>query len=57
MEFTVKVNIDADEAIKKLERIKELYKEINELQCDRPNINVNIKNKADIPVIKSYINK
>ncbi|MDP4467997.1 hypothetical protein [Staphylococcus hyicus] len=55
MDFTVKVNIDANEAIRKLERIKILYKEINELQTDKPVINITVKNEADIPAIKSYI--
>ena len=35
MEFNVKVNVDADEAIEKLERIKKLYEEINQLKNDR----------------------
>lgn len=56
MELTVKVNVDTDEAIEKLERIKELCKEINDLQGNRPNINVNVKNETDLPAIKSYIN-
>lgn len=55
MDFTVKVNVDADEAIEKLERIKILYEEINELQNDMPVINVNVKNEVDIPMIKTYI--
>lgn len=57
MEFNVKVNVDADEAIEKLERIKELCKEINDLQDNRPNINITVKNETDLPAIKSYINK
>ncbi|MGV3275970.1 hypothetical protein [Staphylococcus hyicus] len=55
MDFTVKVNVDADEAIRKLERIKVLYKEINELQTDKSVINITVKNESDIPAIKSYI--
>ncbi|HCY1337998.1 TPA: hypothetical protein O0979_000850 [Staphylococcus aureus] len=55
MEFTVRVNIKADKAIEKLERIKELCKEINDLQGNRPNINVTVKNETDLPAIKSYI--
>lgn len=55
IDFTVKVNVDADEAIRKLERIKVLYKEINELQTDKSVINITVKNESDIPAIKSYI--
>lgn len=55
MEFTVRLNIEADKAIEKLERIKELCKEINDLQGNRPNINVTVKNETDLPAIKSYI--
>lgn len=54
MDFTVKVNVEADEAIRKLERIKVLCEEINELQNDKPVINFNVKNEADIPAIKSF---
>ncbi|MDN8776998.1 hypothetical protein Q0M62_14750 [Staphylococcus aureus] len=32
MDINVKVNVDADKAIEKLERIRDLYKEINELK-------------------------
>lgn len=55
MECTVKVNIDADDAIEKLERIKELYKEINELQKEKPIVNLTIRNESDIDLIKSHI--
>ncbi|HDZ6408124.1 TPA: hypothetical protein SLB81_002612 [Staphylococcus aureus] len=51
MDFKIKVNVDADEAIEKLERIKELYKEINELQNESPVVKVNIRNKADLDLI------
>ncbi|WP_181777861.1 hypothetical protein [Staphylococcus aureus] len=52
MDFKIKVNVDADEAIKTLERIKELYKEINELQDERPVVKVNVRNQADLDMIK-----
>lgn len=55
MECTVKVNIDANDAIEKLERIKELYKEINELQKEKPIVNLTIRNESDIDLIKSHI--
>ncbi|WP_049388126.1 hypothetical protein [Staphylococcus epidermidis] len=55
MDYTIKVNIDADEVIEKLERIKELCTEINELQDNRPIVSVTVRNEADLPVIKSYI--
>ena len=45
MEFSVKVNVDADEAIEKLERIKQLYEEINQLKNDRPVVKVGISKK------------
>jgi len=32
VDINVKVNVDADKAIEKLERIRDLYKEINELK-------------------------
>ncbi len=54
MDFTVKVNVEADEAIRKLERIKVLCEEINELQNGKPLINFNVKNESDIPAIKSF---
>lgn len=55
MDFTVKVNVDASEVIEKLERIKNLYREINELKNEKPVINISVKNEADIPSIKAYI--
>lgn len=57
MEFNVKVNIDADEAIEKLERIKQLYEEINKLKNDRPVVKVGIRNEADIELIRSCVNE
>ena len=57
MEFSVKVNVDADEAIEKLERIKQLYEEINQLKNDRPVVKVGISNEADTELIRSYINE
>lgn len=57
MEFKVKVNIDADEAIEKLERIKQLYEEINQLKNDRPVVKVGIRNEADTELIRSYVNE
>lgn len=56
MEFNVKVNVDADEAIEKLERIKKLYEEINQLKNDRPVVNLRIHNETDTEQIRSYIN-
>ena len=57
MEFNVKVNVDADDAIEKLERIKQLYEEINRLKNDRPVVKVGISNEADTEIIRSYINE
>ena len=57
MEFNVKVNIDADEAIEKLERIKQLYEEINRLKNDRPVVKLGIHNEADTEQIRSYVNE
>lgn len=57
MEFKVKVNIDADEAIEKLERIKQLYEEINQLKNDRPVVKVGISNESDSELIRSYVNE
>ncbi|MDH9618317.1 hypothetical protein PZM43_04860 [Staphylococcus epidermidis] len=57
MEFNVKVNIDADEVIEKLERIKQLYEEINRLKNDRSVVKVGISNEADTEIIRSYINE
>lgn len=57
MEYIVKVNIDADEAIEKLERIKQLYEEINQLKNDRSVIKVGISNEADTEQIRSYVNE
>ncbi|MEL3710557.1 hypothetical protein RUT98_01390 [Staphylococcus borealis] len=56
MEFSVKVNVDADEAIEKLERIKQLYEEINQLKNDRSVVKVEISNEADTELIRSYVN-
>lgn len=56
MEYIVKVNVDADEAIEKLERIKQLYEEINQLKKDRPVVKVEISNEADTELIRSYVN-
>lgn len=56
MEFSVKVNIDADEAIEKLERIKQLYEEINQLKNEKPVVKIGISNEADLEQIRSYIN-
>lgn len=57
MEFSVKVNVDADEAIEKLERIKQLYEEINRLKNDIPVVKLEICNEADVEQIRSYINE
>lgn len=57
MEFNVKVNVDADEAIEKLERIKQLYEEINRLNNDIPVVKLEICNEADVEQIRSYINE
>lgn len=57
MEFNVKVNIDADDAIEKLERIKQLYEEINQLKNEKPVVNLRIRNEADVEQIRSYINE
>lgn len=57
MEFNVKVNVDADEAIEKLERIKQLYEEINQLKNEKPVVNLRIHNEADTEQIRSYINE
>lgn len=57
MEFSVKVNVDADEAIEKLERIKQLYEEINQLKNDIPVVKVGINNEADTELIRSYVNE
>ncbi|MFS4466017.1 hypothetical protein ACMFKE_11545 [Staphylococcus haemolyticus] len=57
MEYIVKVNIDADEAIEKLERIKQLYEEINQLKNEKPVVNLRIHNEADTEIIKSYVNE
>lgn len=57
MEYIVKVNVDADEAIKKLERIKQLYEEINRLKNDRPVVNLRIHNESDSELIRSYVNE
>ncbi|WP_053037797.1 hypothetical protein [Staphylococcus haemolyticus] len=57
MEFNVKVNVDADEAIEKLERIKQLYEEINQLKNEKPVVNLKIHNETDTEQIKSYVNE
>lgn len=57
MEFNAKVNIDADEAIEKLERIKQLYEEINKLKNDIPVVKLEIRNEGDAEQIRSYINE
>lgn len=57
MEFNVKVNVGADEAIEKLERIKQLYEEINRLKNDIPVVKLEICNEADVEQIRSYINE
>ncbi len=45
MDINVKVNVDADKAIEKLERIRDLYKEINELSKDEVSIQIYHMNK------------
>ena len=45
VDINVKVNVDADEAIAKLERIRDLYKEINELSKDEVSIQIDHMNK------------
>lgn len=57
MEFSVKLNVDADEAIEKLERIKQLYEEINQLKNEKPVVNLRIHNEGDTEQIRSYINE
>lgn len=48
MDIDVKVNVDADKAIEKLERIRDLYKEINELKNEKISITINEKENAKI---------
>lgn len=48
MDINVKVNVDADKAIEKLERIRDLYKEINELKNEKISITINEKENAKI---------
>ena len=57
MEFNVKVNVDTDEAIEKLERIKQLYEEINQLKNEKPVVNLKIHNETDTEQIRSYVNE
>ena len=57
MEFNVKVNIDADEASEKLERIKQPYEESNRLKNDRSVVKVVISIEANTEQIKNHINK
>lgn len=57
MEFKVKVNVDADEAIEKLEHIKQLYEEINQLKNEKTVVNLRIHNEGDTEQIRSYINE
>lgn len=57
MEFKVKVNVDADEAIEKLELIKQLYEEINRLKNDIRVVKVGISNESDSELIRSYVNE
>ncbi|UTI86556.1 hypothetical protein NIT62_08900 [Mammaliicoccus sciuri] len=40
MDINVKVNVDADKAIEKLERIRDLYKEINDLKQEDINTSI-----------------
>lgn len=56
MEFNVKINVNADEAIEKLERVKQLYEEINRLKNEKPVVDLKIHNEADLEQIRSYIN-
>lgn len=51
VDINVKVNVDADKAIEKLERIRDLYKEINELKNEK--ISISINNKEDAKIIRS----
>ncbi|MBI5972218.1 hypothetical protein [Staphylococcus caledonicus] len=44
MNLNAKVELDANEAIEKLERIRDLYKEIIELQRREVNVNLSINN-------------
>lgn len=48
MDINVKVNVDADKDIEKLERIRDLYKEINELKNKEISITINKKEDAKI---------
>ncbi|ONH03891.1 hypothetical protein [Staphylococcus aureus] len=57
MDFKIKVNVDAGEAIEKLERIKSLYEEIIELQNEKVVVNVTVKNEADLDMVKTSISK
>ncbi|AHL18449.1 TPA: hypothetical protein PF644_001426 [Staphylococcus aureus] len=57
MDFKIKVNVDAGEAIEKLERIKSLYEEIIELQNEKVVVNVTVKNEADLDMVKTSISE
>lgn len=62
VDINVKVNVDADKAIEKLERIRDLYKEINELKNEKINISINKKEDAKIirnnqvQAVKNFMN-
>lgn len=47
MDINVKVNVDADTAIEKLERIRDLYKEINDLKQEDVNISIGYFHNGD----------
>lgn len=47
MEINIKVNVDADKAIEKLERIRDLYKEINDLKQEDVNTSIGYLHNGD----------
>ncbi|MDW4088909.1 hypothetical protein [Staphylococcus saprophyticus] len=54
-EVNLKINIDADEGIEKLEKLKSLLTEISEI-LKEPIVNITISNEADKDIITDELN-
>lgn len=54
-EVNLKINIDADKGIEKLEKLKSLLTEISEI-LKEPIVNITISNEADKDIITDELN-
>lgn len=54
-DYNVKINVDADEAIEKLEKVKTLITEINELTSSKSVVRIDMN--TNLESVRKYVNE